>query len=77
MDWLVIALAGDRVLMILWAAYQGGKAALAASRVESTPDVPLWSGYRPTRASQAVPSFVEVQSDDVVALDYSSGPKRH
>lgn len=82
LEWAVIALALDRLLMIMWAVYQGGRAAFCELRarrvVDSLPAVGgIDPGPYPFWRSTKVPESVEVASDGIVSLDYSSGPKRH
>jgi hypothetical protein len=82
-EWLPLLLVGERGIRIAWNLYKGGRAVYRASReIETQPLPPIATGPHAFWQSRSVttghvPASVEVASDDVVSLDYSSGPKRH
>jgi hypothetical protein len=85
-EWLLLLLVGERGLRIAWNFYKGARAVYRASREPETQPLPPVGGIAPgpyafwqsrSVTTGSVPASVEVTSEDVVSLDYSSGPKRH
>jgi hypothetical protein len=86
-EWLLLLLVGERGIRIAWNLYTGGRAVYRASREPKVgATLPAVGGMQPgphafwqsrSVTTGHVPASVEVASDDVVSLDYSSGPKRH
>jgi hypothetical protein len=81
MTWVeigVLLLIGERGFAIACGFLAGARAAWRASRprVESAPPAPNCTLFaEPT--TTGFPAAVEIESDDAVSLDYSSGSKRH
>jgi hypothetical protein len=62
----ILCLVGERAFAMGVGFYRGARAAYRAGQVPSVPTT-----------YTDVPAFVEVASDDVMALDYSARQKRH
>lgn len=78
MTWVEIA----AIVLLVDLAWRVGRALVLVARtvkesVDHWPRIPPERVYRPTPSTTTQPDYVEVASEHVVALDYSSGPKRH
>jgi hypothetical protein len=82
-EWAVVLLVCERLCSIAWGTYRGVKAVWErrqqiAAITELADLHRLNQTMRRFSAGRAPhPDYVEIASEEPVALDYSSGPKRH